>query len=305
MNAGEWDWYKVANLTVQSLASVATVAMAWIAGCELRTARVARKEVDALNQSAKAIAGDVEKLQRDAMVRYHDLTNAMSQVNLFGDMIAAAGGYRVAYLRVLDKLLSPENIPDMSSYQAEHLLDSINIFAEHPASNQVIRTIMYENAIITNTTELLTYLNAPNRDARLYAINSIYILRLNKLIPNVAKLVAEDKDMNVVQYALYVVVETLRNNIQDPNVCDDEELCSFNFAVESPSKFSIKFNTLWKQYGETIKARLPRELKHIASKDHPDSYYVFLYNPERKENIPLPEKDDDFWFKTPTHPQLR
>ena len=92
--------------------------------------------------------GEVDALQKEALILKAALSNALDSVNLFGDMIAAAGGYRVAYLRVLDKLLSPENIPDMSSYQAEHLLDSINIFAEHPASNQVIRTIMYENAII-------------------------------------------------------------------------------------------------------------------------------------------------------------
>ena len=305
MNAGEWDWYKVANLTVQSLASVATVAMAWIAGCELRTARVARKEVDALNQSAKAIAGDVEKLQRDAMVRYHDLTNAMSQVNLYGEMIAAAGGYRVAYLRVLDKAVLPENIPDMLSYQAEYLLDSINRFAEHPASNQVIRTIIYENAIITNNTDLLTYLSSPNRDARLYAINSIYILRLNKLIPNVAKLVEEDKDMNVVQYALYVVVETLRNNINDENVCIDESFADFNSVVNNTNAFCQKFNTLWKKYGQAIRARHPRELKRVHAKENPEYYFEFLHDPERREDIPLPDKDNDFWFATPVNQQLK
>lgn len=249
--------------------------------------------------------GEVDALQKEAIVQKQTLSNALERVNLYGDIIAASGGDRYAYLRAVDKLLLAENIPDKSIYQTERLLSDISRFADHPKSNPTIRPIMYANAIATNNAEVSAFLTSENRDARLYAINDIYILRLNALIPNVAKLVETDKDLNVVQYALYVVAETFRNNINDESVNIDESFADFNSVIGNTNAFCQEFNTLWEKYKQAILARRPREFKRIPAKEHPGCYYEFLHDPERNENIPLPKNDDAFWFETPTCQQLK
>ncbi len=287
-----------ASVFVAAFATGANLWQAYEAHAEKNIARITKETLDAERR-------EVAALQKEAVAQKQTLSNAIESVNLCGDIIAASGGDRYAYLRAVDKLLLTENIPDKSIYQTERLLNDINRFADHPKSNPTIRSIMYANAITTNNTEVLAYLTSENREARLYAINDIYILRLNALIPNVAKLVETDKDLNVVQYALYVVAETFRNNINDENDNIDESFADFNSVINNTSAFCQMFNTMWEKYRPAILARSPREFIRIHPKENPDLYYEFLHDPERNENIPLPDKDDGFWFETPTNQQLK
>ena len=276
---------------IEGLSAIAAIITALVSAWTLRVNIVERKEVDALQErSAKQEVS---------------ISNALEQVDLYGDIIAASGGDRYAYLRAADKLLLTENIPDKSVYQTQRLLNDISRFANHPKSNPTIRTIMYANAIATNNAEVSAFLTSENRDARLYAINDIYILRLNALIPNVAKLVETDNDLNVVQYALYVVAETFRNNINDKSIDIDEIFANFNSVIDNTNAFCQQYNTLWEKYRQAILVRRPREFKRIPAKEDSGYYYEFLHDPERNENIPLPKIDDAFWFETPTCQQLK
>lgn len=287
-----------ASVFVAAFATGANLWQAYEAHAEKNIARITKETLDAERR-------EVDALQTEAIVQKQTLSNALEQVDLYGDIIAASGGDRYAYLRAVDKLLLTENIPDKSIYQTQRLLNDISRFANHPKSNPTIRSIMYANAIATNNAEVSAFLTSENRDARLYAINDIYILRLNALIPNVAKLVETDKDLNVVQYALYVVAETFRNNINDENVNIDESFADFNSVINNTSAFCQKFNVMWEKHRQVILSRRPREFVRIHAEENPSFYYEFLHDPERNENIPLPDKDDGFWFEAPTCEQLK
>lgn len=285
----EIGWYRFLTLVVSGVASLAAVA----------TAIVSWKTMD----TNDAMHDKIKALQKETLILNASVSNTLDQVMLYGDMIAAAGGDRYAYLSAVDKMLLGDNITDRSIHQTEQLLDSITKFEGHPTNNPIIKSVMYANELSTNDTDVAALLRSPNRDDRLYAINDVYILRLNNLIPNIAKLVEVDSDMNVVQYALYVVTETLRNNISDEDV--DSILGGLHPIIDNPHNFCDNFNDIWSKHGQSIKSRRPRELKRVQVQGDTVLFYEFLYDPERNENIPLPERNDCFWFEIPTSDQLK
>lgn len=86
---------------VQVFASVATVCMAIIAWKTLDVNIVQRNEVEEMHRACRTIA--------------IDLTNSLLRVELYGNILAAEGGDRSAYIKVLGRLNKMTNSLDMAS----------------------------------------------------------------------------------------------------------------------------------------------------------------------------------------------
>lgn len=267
MSEGEWDLYKVCNLIVQSLASVATVAMAWIAGCELNTAKVARREVDVL--------------QSKATIQEASLSNALERVNLYDDILAAGGGDRFAYNRAYTNLW---NDMGSDSITAEHskVLERMLAYTTRRFKGDATNNDFIARHVVNIPTPFYNAMNVPSnlksRDhlKRLNALGTIWMLRLNEYIPVVADVAITDPDLYVVQMAVFVLNEVFTDNMIF-NV-GPRHYFSVSECVLDSESFKNGFEETWKVHKQKILARKPKEVRERP--DPPRSNQTYIYDPE-------------------------
>lgn len=281
MNAGEWDWYKVANLTVQSLASVATVAMVWIAGCELNTAKVARQEVDTL--------------QKEAILQKASLSNALARVDLYGDIIAAEGGDRWAYTRVVDKLSQLTNLLDRADFLRTRLEDTVTQkYSGKPELNLLLKHIMFDPDLVENDdAQMVAMLKSEIAFDRICAVNSIFRRRLNRLIPTLIDIIEHDPDINVVQYALYATLQTIGIYASEyfPKDCIEE--IDFNNVLKNPNSITSLIRDAWDSVKEVALKQHPLCVKVFTPTDKRYAPVHYLHDDQDNKDFTFPTKEND------------
>jgi len=268
VKAGEWDLYKVCNLTVQCLASLATVAMAWIAGCELQTAKVARREVDAL--------------QSRATIQEAALSNALNRVNIYGDIIAAEGGDRFAYKRVCDILQSQLQKQDGEAKALFSKLDfAMRRFMGEVKDNPSLELSLMGPLSEDLKRDIVDMLHRRDATQRLCALKHILFLRLNKHVPLVVEMLENEPDLSVVQYAVNVITETFADNMI-PNDTTPKYALSLDGCVFGYDDFRKHFMEMWVSAKTRILARKPKEVRERP--DPPRGNLIYIYDPEKPDS---------------------
>ena len=273
MKAGEWDWYKVCNLIVQSLVSVATVVMACFAGCELRTARVERAEVAAL--------------QKEAIVQKQTLNNVLEHVNLYEDIFAAGGGDRFAYKWAKEYLWLHSNNKDYSEPVLQMLTHITKLFQSDITNNS---TIVFHAvnlpATVYDKNNVLSNLKSPDMSKRLNAVGTIWNLRLNNHIPDIVDIAKDESNLNVLQLIIHVVEKTFEDNM----VMGDETpvyALSLDDCVFRYDEFKKHFIEMWNPAKDRILSRKPKEARQGQDKNPPHLGMVYLFDPEKPDDIPV------------------
>lgn len=270
---------------VQVFASVATVCMAIIAWKTLDVNIVQRNEIEEMHRACQVIA--------------IDLTNSLFRVELYGNILAAEGGDRSAYIRVLDRLNKMTNSFDVASradFLSRRLYETNRRFSGRPHKNEELLSIMFSDEMIENDDQVvIKKLNSVLHGDRLCAVHSIYWRRNYKFFPTLIELAGQDPDMNVVQYSLYAMLRILK----DPELTKGEEDCDADdyvvmndFLVDSQRYCSL-FEELWNEKKDALLSVNPLALKRIDFND--DRYLPIPYLHDERSNADFcfPTKDDD------------
>lgn len=270
---------------VQVLASIATVCMAIIAWKTLDVNIVERNEIEEMHRACRSMESD--------------LTNSLLRVELYGDILAAEGGDRTAYIRVLCRLNKMTNSLDMASrtdFLSRRLYETNRRFSGRPHKNEELLSIMFSDEMIENDDQVvIKKLNSALHKDRLCAAHSIYWRRNYKFFPKLIELMEQDPDMNVVQYSLYTMLRIL----QDPELKKGEEDRDVNdyvlindFLVDSQRYCSL-FEELWDEKKDELLSVNPLVLKRININD--DRYFPIPYLHDEKglADFCFPTKDDD------------
>lgn len=270
---------------VQVFASVATMGMAIIAWKTLDVNIVQRNEIEEMHRACQAIA--------------IDLTNSLLRVELYGNILAAEGGDRSAYIRVLGRLNKMTNSLDMASradFLSRRLYETNRRFSGRPHKNEELLSIMFSDEMIENDDQVVVKkLNSVLHEDRLCAVHSIYWRRNYKFFPELIKLAGQDPDMNVVQYTLYAMLRILK----DPELTKEEEDCDaddyvvMNDFLVGSQRYRSLFEELWNEKKDALLSVNPLVLERINFSD--DRYLPMPYLHDEKDNayFCFPTKEDD------------
>ncbi len=246
---------------VEGLSAIAAIitalASAWTLGVNI----VERNEVDTLQKRAEK--------QETA------LNNAMDQVKIYGDMLAAGGGNRFAYKCATEALQTHALAGDKD---AESLNQQLG-FMTHHFMGEIEHNTTLQNYIMGPLSEslkanIIDMLRQDDARQRICALKHIHGFRLNKYIPLVVDCLEKEPDLNVVQLAVHIVNETFRDNMifNDTNTVyslsvDD---CALRY-----NDFKKYFNLMWKPRKERILARKPKEARERPDPPRGTLYYIF------------------------------
>ena len=230
---------------VEGLSAIAAIitalASAWTLGVNI----VERNEVDTLQKRAEK--------QETA------LNNAMDQVKIYGDMLAAGGGNRFAYKRATETL---QTLALAGDKDAESLNQQLGFLTRHFMGeidrNSTLQYYMMGPLSEDLKAHITDMLKRDDVQQRVCALKHIHGLRLNKHIPLVVDCLEREPDLNVVQLAVHVVNETFRDNMVFNDTNTVYSLSAYDCALRY-DEFKKYFDQMWE----------PRKDRILANKDNP------------------------------------
>ena len=113
---------------------------------------------------------------------------------------------------------------------------------------------------------------------KLNAINSIKEQRLNFYVPELARMVENEKDLSMLQFIMHVLNKIFGDNYifnQGPR-----HHFTINDCFPSNEEFRKNFDELWAAYGDEILKRRPKEIRKGPDPSRPHLTLISLYDPE-------------------------
>lgn len=267
----ENGWYQFLTLSVSGIASIAAVA----------TAIVSWKTMD-INMVER---DEVATLQKEAVIQKQTLSNAIDRVDLYGDIIAAEGGDRMAYVSAITAIRHGHE--EEGSKFLRRKIDEISMmFSADDANEYLKQRLSWPSP--TRVDNIKKMLKHSESLQRFYAIQKAYELRCNSFIPDIMDIALSDRDLRVVQLATYVINKTFEDNM----IFNVGPRCnlSLNECVEYPNEARNRFDKAWEVHKEKILGRKPKEYRYGKDKNPPHRQMMYLFDPEKPDNIPvLPE----------------
>lgn len=276
MKAGDWNWYKFLTLVVSGIASIAAVA----------TAIVSWKTMD-INDS---MYDKIKVLQKESMIHESALSNALDRVNLYGDIIAAEGGDRWAYKRAKEWICAHYE-GDIESEPMIQTLDfTVNRFQGEATNNSfIVNNAINLPPLFYDGANVAANLKSTDIYKRLNALGAIWALRLNKYIPDAIDIAKNEPNLHVLQLLVFVVEETFTDNLIINDTTPVYSL-SFDDCVFRYEEFKQHFMEMWNSAKPRILARKPKEVREGRDKNPPHLPMVYLFDPEKPDNIPVIKK---------------
>lgn len=269
-----------ASVVIAAIATSANVWQAYDAHVEKRIARITKEALDAERRS-------VDALQKEAVVQKQTLSNALERVNLYGDILAAGGGDRWAYKRATEYLLL--HYADKGS--SEPILQMLSHITEFFQCDVTNNNLIVFHAInlpppLYDSSNVRANLKSTDWVKRLNAVWTIWSLRLNNYIPDLVNIAKDEPNLNVLQSIIHVVGKTFEDNI----IMNDETTVytlSLDECVFQYDEFKRKFVEMWNPAKARILARKPKEVRQGQDKNPPHLGMVYLFDPEKPDDIPV------------------
>ncbi|MBR0506276.1 MAG: hypothetical protein IJJ84_12800 [Kiritimatiellae bacterium] len=277
----KWGAIGTCASAVVALISVAVYIWQAVEANRAQKASIIAKEV------LKTAQVRVETLQEKTAIQETALSNALEQVSLYGDIIAAEGGDRWAYVRASKRLypIAETNIAGMADFFIMRLYDGIRRFRGHPSDNPMLKSIMFSSKTVFFDDESVSAgLKASTVTDRLFAINTVRVRRMYSLLPTLVHIVEDDPDLTVVQFALDVVTSVLGKARHGQWDFDD--------IVRHPERFKSWFTQTWEKLGPKLKSSEPLAVEKL-SLEKAESDYYYLKNTQTGETFSLPDVDSE------------
>ena len=201
------------------------------------------------------------------------LSDTLESVELIKDVIAAENGNRESFCRLLQYA---SNSPAVASNQ--RISDIAKRFSVDPyKSNDFFFDL---HAPLANNVDVMKLLASESYHNRLYALHTIYSLRLNSYLPDVARLVESDDNLYVVQFSIYIL-----NDAFSENAPRGANLQHFNLldCVSDINNFKASFYSQWGAYKDIILSRRPKEIRETSNPDHPNLNMIYIFDPETEK----------------------
>lgn len=282
-----------ASVFVAAFATGANLWQAYEAHAEKNIARITKETLDAERR-------EVAALQKEAVAQKATLDKGIARVNLYGDILAAEGGDRFAYARAMNELLPimEHDITGKSDFLVMRIVNASRCYYGHPLTNETLNIVMHSGQSVLDGDDLQSKLSSTDSFVRMLAINTIRVRRMNRYLPMLADIVATDIDLNVVQFALFVIKDTL-----DDAVLQNMDL---DTTIRTPQDFMERFKQVWREQQKKLQAIKPLELKAMTFADG-KSYFYYLEDQQTKETFMLPDADNanisPFTFSSATNEQ--
>ena len=276
----------------------ATVVLAGISTCvnifeacdahaEKRESIQAKRESIIARETLEHEQTKVEALRVQIADMASALSNSLSMVSLYGDLLAAEGGDRFAFERVQHLLWDHEDKKSLKNDPLSDRLDfSIRRFTgdikDNPMLAAVLETPFFESL------DVHAMLGNEMFIQRLYALKHIREFRLNKYLPDIVELLKEEPNLNVVQFAITFINETFEDNIK-PHDGRVFRVFSLEDCVLRFEDFSKDFTQMWTDRKDEILARKPKEVRHGTSAGKLRLQTIYIYDPEKPSGVPVAE----------------
>ncbi len=235
--------------------------------------------------TAKAEYSDVMELKASLGMQRAVLSNAIDRVSLLGDIAAADGGDRFAYMQATKRL---RDMARAGEHDSEALLQKLR-FSTGRFMGSVTNNPSLEYILLEPPFEHMDVESMLKRDSslhRLSALRHVSDLRLNKYIPDIFAALETEPDLNVVQMALHVVNATFEDNYPFPVPAAlhylDLEQCVLDYG-----ETKRLFDEMWEASKGKVLARKPKEVRHGRDKNPPHFNMIYIYDPERPNDIPV------------------
>ena len=256
---------------IEGLSAIAAIITALVSAWTLCVNIVERNEVDAL--------------QKRAATQEASLSNAIDRVDLYGDIIAAEGGDRSAYISAMTAIERGNRVK-VTEFLRRKLYEISTRFSADDESEYLKQRLSWPSP--TRTEHIKKMLKHDESLQRFYAIQKVYELRCNSFIPDIMDIALTDQDLRVVQLATYVINKTFEDNM----IFNVGPRCnlSLNECVEHPDEARTRFDKAWEVHKEKILGRKPKEYRYGKDKNPPHQQMMYLFDPEKPDDSPvLPE----------------
>lgn len=260
------------------LAAVAIIVNAWYSyesHTAAQSSTIAKEVLEA--EQAKVVS-----LQERTATQEIALSNALDRVDLYGDIIAAEGGDRLAYISAINKIKETVH----AGFLENKLHEIINRFSVDDENAYIKEHLSWPS--LTPVEKVGVMLNNDSYIQRIYAIKQAYQMRLNSFMPEIMQIVLTDRDLRVVQIATYVINKTFEDNM----IFNAAHCCNLamDTCVMHPQEARDQFKKAWEVHREKILGRKPKEYRYGKDKNPPHRQMMYLFDPEKPNDIPvLPE----------------
>lgn len=281
-------WWTLVLAAVQAFAAIATVAMAVTSHITLRYTREDRKETSASLASATEALSRVkaqEAVMNQDRIR---LDESLRTAKVSSLMFRSEAGDRFALAELCDLLFVT-----MATNKSSEVEFQVRKIGEIQSKFSV-QHLETENNFHAPTLEVKMIpgaLNSSNSYMRVIAIDSIGTLRLNAYIPELAKIVEFDGNLNVVQHALYVINQTFLDNRTPTRPTTQRMLDIYDCFLPSRD-FRQSFDDQWNASKQFILARKPKEIRHGPDTKYPNLMIMSIHDPEKEAPASAPRHNE-------------
>lgn len=226
---------------------------------------------------------EVEELQERATKQEASINNMLYSLSLYGDLFAAEGGDRKAYISATTAIKQINKNEDSFKFLKRKLYEISMKFSADDENEYLKQQLEWPSPIqIEDIGKMLKHKESLQR---FYAIQKAYELRCNSHMIDIMNMALSDRDLRVVQLAIYVINKTFEDNM----IFNLGPRCNLTLedCVIHPDEAREIFNKSWAVHKEKILGRKPREYQYKNDKNSPHLQILHLFDPEKQNSTPV------------------